>query len=1789
MQMLSATSATVCIPPALPGTLLSSSHSPALASLVRLSPRLCVTTSTGEAYLGLDPDHEAVTGASRLTPALGRRLSRYCPLDLSMSRGTRGPRWRVVSAAIGPRIAVCVTAGGQVVAVPVTAIDGVSDTAAAAVAKSLQRRQQDSLQSVGAASRGGVSISIPNTVASSPGSSRPQSGAPRGAGTMVLVHGVSDGFVKQVQLAVPRPHRPADSATPAAVDAGPTLSDLANALAPPRLETASTPPSCHLVPRSCWFVLLLADGTLSAFSEQPSRVSVSRPAVPAGAGRPVTAARGSQQQARAYQTRYTTTALPRGRQQGRIVSYACSAGAVWGVDHAGTLWRWGVPLSTFSAGWTAPHRALVVAQMPGGGRRRAAPAPSRPRVPSSVPSLQGGVEAWGAGAASAAAEAHRSAFAHGVSRSGSGVSDPFVPSELAGDPFRTSQALEAVFAAPNAAWSFDKQQRAATPESSDNADQEGVDPYADGLVLLKKRPRGRGQLLVAVIGSALAPVRLRNESPPRTQHVEGDVWMLGAPSSEAAAGDSRSAAPRGEGAGGEDLLAQVSKASSLGDDWDLVPDADTTPAGGESPASGAPASGGSAATPAAEADVPARAAPSAPLPTLAVMGTTLDASSATTRFRVAAAGWGCVAAVTQCGEAWVWDWPEPVPRDGGQSLSAHDVMAAAIEASTGQALQPIDGCRFDGAAVLPPAGGVALPTERGPDAAGADAAADTPISPSPGRTLSASTPVPLFAGRLDCSSDAAEVATSRAARASRCPRLMLMQRPRSVGMSDEEMISGAGAEGAGIGLATAASDANDALADEHADATFGNADMSPTEAAAAASSAPHTDATGRPRKPRNGALAAASSAAAAGPTPVEADAQWARFVRAVRKLVHDRGTAWLAAERALINEMRRKAAAGADVALVRPRPPDLWTLITEDEAARLLSDARKRMLNAPLTQRRRQQVWPLLLRLQGRILQCSRAAIGMDEGREGEADGTDGYGGDIDLRPHVVAALLEEASEAVKHAHTARRARSGDTEVRPEEEALQVLWRTSKGAGSPVRSSRAVSGNSGTEDAGNGLGTHILRGGAPGDGGSGRTPNHSGEPAPTAARRRPGAESEDGGAGWSSGAGKLPAVARDPGAAGDEPGGASAALPWPAPASTAGGAAGGRGSSGLDVIDGGGLGTPESAPNAADDSDGDESAGELLAAAEGSRIAAASAGEAAPQVNSGDGAAIARGSGIADDSSAPAARATGKDDAEAGYTDNFAADAAKIVRAARQRRRSSGTHSGPRSGPATGAALLTAQDETELLSEPGGVSTVLLRSLTAGNLFAGAGSISPPAVSTSISAAAASSAGEPVRVERSVSNRSDALAPGGNDDGAPEMAAVAVAADSGSATSNSAPDEAGAVNQAAIEAKRAKARKTLYRSLGVLASDMVRTFPATGLFHCPGTPLFERVKQAVLAHTLWDERTGYIQGLTYLAAVLALHAGPDPADDFAARAEALVLGSGMEMVDAATDDADRYAGGAGVSVVPSSPAAAGRAKPRAAVAPAGARGLAAAPSSHGVRAVPRQDAATAVTFRMLAILTRQPMLLRLLRVEAAAIGSYSEAMDTALGHSDSALATRLRDASITADLFLYGWAQPLLVRSLPLRSVVRIWDGFLCYGTHFMFIAALLVLRLLRPVLMRSNDDDCMAIVTGGCLSSGVAGRAWSAITDEALAEALKKPAIQDRTVVHLSELEVHMPRVIPTIPKTARLRQRTRIVAAATLGDGQPLDGAASHKVDGDSSSLAAASMTAAQQAQAGVLGGLL
>lgn len=203
-------------------------------------------------------------------------------------------------------------------------------------------------------------------------------------------------------------------------------------------------------------------------------------------------------------------------------------------------------------------------------------------------------------------------------------------------------------------------------------------------------------------------------------------------------------------------------------------------------------------------------------------------------------------------------------------------------------------------------------------------------------------------------------------------------------------------------------------------------------------------------------------------------------------------------------------------------------------------------------------------------------------------------------------------------------------------------------------------------------------------------------------------------------------------------------------------------------------------------------------------------------------------------------------------------------------------------------------------------------------------------------------------------------------------------------------------------------------------------------------------------------------------------------------------------------------------------------------------------ASSGSSARPRIDDGALATFRMLAVLTRQPMLLRLLRVDPVAIASYSSALDEALRAADPELAARLARAGVTADLFFYGWAQPLLVRSLPLRVAMRVWDGLLCLGTPFLFVAALAVLRCLRPVLMAASDDDCMAVVTGGSFSTGFRGAAWRRVTEATILAALRKPSLKAATHRAIVEMEAHMPQPLPPLPPP-RLRAPAPTPAEST------------------------------------------
>lgn len=75
---------------------------------------------------------------------------------------------------------------------------------------------------------------------------------------------------------------------------------------------------------------------------------------------------------------------------------------------------------------------------------------------------------------------------------------------------------------------------------------------------------------------------------------------------------------------------------------------------------------------------------------------------------------------------------------------------------------------------------------------------------------------------------------------------------------------------------------------------------------------------------------------------------------------------------------------------------------------------------------------------------------------------------------------------------------------------------------------------------------------------------------------------------------------------------------------------------------------------------------------------------------------------------------------------------------------------------------------------------------------------------------------------------------------------------------------------------------------------------------------------------------------------------------------------------------------------------------------------------------------------------------------------------------------------IRTDLFLFKWLQTLFAQCFPIEVTARLWDSFFLEGTSFLFRAALAILKLLQPSLLKLPVEDCFALLTGSVRMEGV-------------------------------------------------------------------------------------------------------
>ena len=121
---------------------------------------------------------------------------------------------------------------------------------------------------------------------------------------------------------------------------------------------------------------------------------------------------------------------------------------------------------------------------------------------------------------------------------------------------------------------------------------------------------------------------------------------------------------------------------------------------------------------------------------------------------------------------------------------------------------------------------------------------------------------------------------------------------------------------------------------------------------------------------------------------------------------------------------------------------------------------------------------------------------------------------------------------------------------------------------------------------------------------------------------------------------------------------------------------------------------------------------------------------------------------------------------------------------------------------------------------------------------------------------------------------------------------------------------------------------------------------------------------------------------------------------------------------------------------------------------------------------------------------------------------YYDLFDLALEETEPKLRAHLKKVGVTYQLFLFMWLQTVFLRVLPLNAAARVWDLFLLGGTPVLFRTAVAVLRQLKPKLMRGSFEQCLGLVTG---TGGKKG-AWAAFsTPEVLIPAIAKVNLSNR------------------------------------------------------------------------------
>lgn len=122
---------------------------------------------------------------------------------------------------------------------------------------------------------------------------------------------------------------------------------------------------------------------------------------------------------------------------------------------------------------------------------------------------------------------------------------------------------------------------------------------------------------------------------------------------------------------------------------------------------------------------------------------------------------------------------------------------------------------------------------------------------------------------------------------------------------------------------------------------------------------------------------------------------------------------------------------------------------------------------------------------------------------------------------------------------------------------------------------------------------------------------------------------------------------------------------------------------------------------------------------------------------------------------------------------------------------------------------------------------------------------------------------------------------------------------------------------------------------------------------------------------------------------------------------------------------------------------------------------------------------------LLATFTRQPLFLRILRVDVNVWRHLCQHFEWLLSEKLPNLSLHFQDIGCTCEAYLMGWLQTLFLRCVPVPLGLRLLDGFFIFGSPFLLQTAIALLYLLEPFLVEEDMDTVLQILTTNAPVSG--------------------------------------------------------------------------------------------------------